>query len=263
MRESGVRGKRIFATTPYAADASGELRAVLPARCVYASPRDTCSLYVDHRRRRKTGPRYPVAVVGCTVHPVGRHTLYPPGHVPYGREAVVSCSASGALLRASETGARVWAATLFCAALDAASGVRWPTHSPAGERRRRRTQGRRLELAGRLVGVHPAVDDDERERVATRLGVATMTLRSGARSWSRSWTQRGTAVLAVLTALALDGALLDRLLAAGVMVGVWPSVVRWDPARGSWVVPCSRSTRPPPVERPRGRSPPPTTLHGA
>ena len=266
MGRAGGRGKAIFATTPYAVDASGELRAVLPARCVYASPTDTCSLYVDHRRHRKTGPRYPVAVVGCTEHPVGRHTLYPPGHVPYGREAVVSCSASGALLRSGEPGDRRWEATLFAAAVDAAGGARWPSDSPAGDSRRRRTQGRRLELAGRLMGVHPELDEGTRERVATRLAVGTMTLRSGAQRWTRSWTQRGAAVLAVLVALALDGSLLDRLLAAGVMVGLWMGVQRWDPARRSWIVPVmprSSPTEHPTVERPRGRSPPPTTLHGA
>ena len=266
MGQAGGRGKPIFATTAYEVDARGELRAVLPARCVYASPTDTCSVYVDHRRSRKTGPRYPVAVVGCTEHPVGRHTLYPPGHVPYGREAVVSCSASGPLLRAGDTGDRGWATTLFSAAVDAAGGARWPSDSPADDSRRRRTQGRRLELAGRLMGVHPELDEGTRERVATRLGVGTMTLASGARSWTRSWTQRGAAVLAVLMALALDGALLDQILASGVIVGVWTDVRRWDLARGTWVVTrASRSspTEHPTVVRPRGRSPPPTTLHGA
>ena len=263
MGQAGGRGKPIFATTPYAVDESGELRAVVPARCVYASPTEACSVYVDHRRQRKTGPRYPVAVVGCTEHPVGRHTLYPPGHVPYGRAAVVSCSASGALLRAGETRDRWWETTLFCAAVDAADGARWPSDSPADDSRRRRTQGRRLELAGRLVGVHPELDEGTRERVASRLGVGTMMLRSGARSWSRSWTQRGAAVLAVLVALALDGALLDRLLAAGVLVGVWTGVGRWDAARGSWIMPRSSPAERPTVVRPRGRSPPPTTLHGA
>lgn len=270
MHQACGRGKPVFATTAYEADSSGELRAVLPARCVYASarePRDTCSLYVDHLRVRKTGPRYPVAVVGCTKHPVGRHTLYPPGHVPYGREAVVSCSPSGALLRAGESEDRGWETTLFTAAVDAAGGERWPPDSPAGDSRRRRTQGRRLELAGRLMGVHPDLDEGVRERVASRLGVGAMTLASGARSWTRSWTQRGAAVLTVLVALALDGALLDRLLAAGVLVGVWTGVGRWDPARRSWVVPRvvprSSPTEQPTVVCPRGRSPPPTTLHGA
>ncbi len=227
-------------------------------------------MYVDHERRRKTGPRYPLAVVGCTVHPQGRYTLYPPGHYPYGRVAVVASSASGSVLREGESPRRpAWAMTVFAAALDAARGERWPSESPADDRRRRRTQGRRLELAGRLVGVHPDLDAGARERVATRLGVATMTLASGARKWSMNWTQRGAAVLAVLMALALDGALLDRLLAAGVMVGVWTGVRRWDPVRGesgSWVVsPAGRSS---PSEHttvvwPQGRSPPPTTLRGA
>lgn len=51
------------------------LRVVLPARCVFAEPAQACALHVDHYRGRKTGPRFPVAVVGCAAHPFGRYTL--------------------------------------------------------------------------------------------------------------------------------------------------------------------------------------------
>ena len=42
-----------------------------------------------------------------------------------------------------------------------------------------RTQGRWLELAGRLTGVSPELEEREREQIATRLGVATMTVLAG------------------------------------------------------------------------------------
>ena len=42
-------------------------------------------MFVDHYRKRKTGPCYPVAVVGCRVHGRRRYTLYAAGHYPYGR----------------------------------------------------------------------------------------------------------------------------------------------------------------------------------
>ena len=61
-------------------------------------------MYVDHYRARRTGPCFPLAVVGCSRHPLGRYTLYPPGHSPYGRQAVVSCSVSGALLQEATSG---------------------------------------------------------------------------------------------------------------------------------------------------------------
>jgi len=137
MPRAGVAGATIFATTPYEADADGVLRAVLPSCCVFAAPGDVCSVFVDHRRERKTGPCMPIAVVGCSVHPVQRYTLYPPGHVPYGRAQAVATSVSGQRLREAETGKPAWKATVMSAALDAARGERWPSGSPASDGRRR------------------------------------------------------------------------------------------------------------------------------
>ncbi len=54
-----------FATTNYEADEDGTLHAVLPSRCVYATGEQTCAIFVDHYRKRKTGPCYPIAVVGA------------------------------------------------------------------------------------------------------------------------------------------------------------------------------------------------------
>ena len=49
-----------LATTNYEADEDGTLHAVLPSRCVYATGEQTCAMFVDHYRKRKTGPCYPV-----------------------------------------------------------------------------------------------------------------------------------------------------------------------------------------------------------
>ena len=203
------KSKPVFAIAPYEADDTGVLHVVLPERRVFATAAETCSLFVDHYRDRKTGPCFPLAVVGCTRHPLGRYTLYPAGHVPYGRQAVVPCSPSGPLLRDRTTGQAVWQATLFDAATDAADGQRWPADSPAEDERRRRTQGCRLDLAGKLLGVHPELNARTRERIATHPRVPTMTLRTAAGQWATSWMTRGAAVLAVLRALPVDESLLD------------------------------------------------------
>lgn len=50
----------------YEVDEEGRFRAVLPLRCALAQGTAACSLFVDHYRSRKTGPRYPLAVVGCS-----------------------------------------------------------------------------------------------------------------------------------------------------------------------------------------------------
>ena len=196
---------------------------------------------------RATGPCYPVAVVGCRVHGKRRYTLYPAGHYPYGRVAVVAYSAGEELLWEADSGGPAWQATLFGAAQDAAQGQMWPSEQNWWQRwdaRRRRTQGRRLEMAGRLTGVSGGLKEREREQIATRLGVATMTVLSGAHRWGRSWQSRGAAIVAVLGALACSATLGDRMGAAGAVSDLWGPprprlVARWEQAGKSWLVAAS------------------------
>ena len=190
---------------------------------------------------------YAVAVVGCRVHGRRRYTLYAAGHYPYGRVAVVPYSAGGELLWEADRGGPPWQATLFGAAQDAARGQMWPSEQNWWQRRdarRRRTQGRRLEMGGRLTGVGGGLEEREREQIATRLGVATMTVLSGARRWGRSWQSRGAAIVAVLGALACSATLGDRMGAAGAVSDLWGPprprlVARWEQAGKSWLVAAS------------------------
>jgi hypothetical protein len=255
--------KPIFATAPYEADEAGVLRVQLPERCVHAGAAETCSLSIDHHRPRKTGPGFPLAVVGCSRHPVGRYTLYPPGHVPYGRQAVVPCSPSGPLQQDRASGEPPWPPTLFGAAVDAAAGDWWLSHWSKDDLRRRRSQGRHLQRAGHLLGIHPDIDSRIRERVATRLRVPTMALRSAAQAWSQRWQAQGSAVVTILATLPIDGSLLDRVLAAGMVAGLWPRPQRWDAERQTWVRARvgarSGSLKHPVPEASQSRAPPPTT----
>ena len=263
MAQTGAESKPVFAIAPYEADADGLLRVVLPQRCVHAQGSEQCSLHVDHYRARKTGPGFPVAVVCCSCHKLGRYTLYPPGHIPYGRQAVVGCSASGPLLREGCSGPPVWQGTLFGAAVDAAAGRLWPDDSPSTDERRRRTQGCRLELTGSLLGVHAAVNGRTREHIATRLEIPTMTLLTAAANWCASWKLRGAAIVAVLVAVVVDDSLLDRMLVAGALAGLWPSPERWDRHRQRWVRRRSRQAERPRCSASRQRAPPPTNSPAA
>ena len=90
-------------------------------------------------------------------------------------------------------------------------------------------------MAGRLTGVSPELKEREREQIARRLGVATMTVISEAHRWGRSWQRRGAAIVAVLVALA------DRMGAAGAVSDLWGPprprlVARWEQAGKSWIV---------------------------
>ena len=74
---------------------------------------------------------------------------------------------------------------------------------------------------------------------ASRLGVATMTVLSGAHRWGRSWQSRGAAIVAVLGALACSATLGDRMGAAGAVSDLWGPprprlVARWEQAGKSW-----------------------------
>ena len=257
-----------FAMTTYKADTDGVLLPDLPSHCVFATGAQTCPIFVDHYRLRKTGPCFPLAVVGCKSHPQGRYTLYPPGHFPYGRKPVAPYSPSGELLLVIETNRAPWEMTIFAAAVDAAVGERWSSESLWDDPLCRRTQGRRLELTGRLLGVHPKLEDEVRELIATRLSVATMTLLTGAKTWAVDWKMRGEAILKVLEAIPNQVSLLDRMVAAGAVGGLWAMrrPQRWDADRGTWVIaPLPRSED---SEYPDGvvlpnRGPPPTTLPDA
>ena len=252
-----------FATTTYTADNDGVIRPDLPSYCLLATGAQTCSIFVDHYRFRKTGPCCCLAVVGCTEHPQRRYTLYPPGYFPYSRTSVAPYSRSGELLRDAATGQPLWESTLFVAAVDAATGERWPEESQWDDLRRRRTQGCRLQLAGRLMGVDVHLDAGVRERIASRLAVATMKLFSGARTWANGWRKRGAAILAVLLSIPIQTSLLDRMLAAGAVSGLWAGrhPQRWDADRETWVavpLPSSELPEHPSADALRDRGPPPT-----
>ena len=110
------------------------------------------------------------------------------GGVPDAREAALHAVSAGALpvrtgggdavqrgrglLLDAAGGQPQWQATLFGAAQDAKQGKLWPSQQHWWQRLStpcRRTQGRRLEMAGRLTGGSPELEERQREQIATRL----------------------------------------------------------------------------------------------
>jgi len=192
--EFEVVARRAFTVTPYVANAEGVMVASMPSICARHEAGDApCHLWVDHHRARKTGPCFALAVVHCGLHRRA-FTLYPPGHVPYGRLAVAPVSSDGALVKdvpSSEATPREasitaldWPGTLFGAAVDAAAGQAWPRRPPTRPAHWR-TQGRRLARGARLIGIGPAVEDGlrHREQRARRLGVPTLVIVEQALRW--------------------------------------------------------------------------------
>jgi hypothetical protein len=231
--DRATKSHRAFVVTRYGADRDGRLMPEMPQWCVRGQG-GGCRLRVDHFRERKTGPCFALAVVVCREHRLG-FTLYPPGHVPYGRVAIAPVGIDGSVVLepagSSAAGSVAWGLTVFGAALDAAAGIAWPrTNEPAEPRRWWRTQGRYLGLGGWLLALAAQVRQRQREQVAQVLGIALLVLLDGAAGFAASgYRGRGRAIVAVLSELTIGAQLGDRLLASGSAMGLWGEPSRWDP----------------------------------
>ena len=79
---------------PYLPDSDGRLIVRRPS-VGPCSGRDgqPCRLSLHHERPRKTGPCFALSVLRCRAHGIA-FTVYPPGHVPYGRVALAPVAIS-------------------------------------------------------------------------------------------------------------------------------------------------------------------------
>ncbi|MBI4814825.1 MAG: hypothetical protein HY791_01125 [Deltaproteobacteria bacterium] len=196
--------------------------------------------------------------------------------MPYGRVAIAPVDAQGELISSpseSQTAPRQpdWSLTVFAGALDAADGKLWfeetvphqnignslppqpitppPTPEAPPESLdpalRRRTQGRRLLLSAKVLGIGP--DINEREPIARVLGVPCLVLNDAAKDFgeARLYADKGRVVVGVLRHLRANRGLCDHLLAAGVTAGLWGNPLRWDPGGAEHSSSFRRSANPP------------------
>lgn len=195
-------------------------------------------------RGRKTGPCFPIAVVECVTHHV-RFTLYPSGHIPYGRDRVAPVTPDGQVLRVpapvghaqgGDCAAGIasgvialWQETRYAAIADAACGKAWRRASPGPYWS---LQLERLdELAELLTLVSLASDSDKQRGQASRaLGIPELSLRDSAKTYLRSkgFRARGQHLLGELAKIPPTGSLLERVLAAGAAAGLWGTVHFWS-----------------------------------
>ncbi len=230
--EPAGSASRPFVVSPYHADEQGVLVPELPTCCIHWNPGgEACDLVVDHLRDRKTGPQFPLTVMRCRAHQCA-FTIYPPGHVPYGRHRVAPVDLEGHATGTMDQPLH-WRWTLFDAALDAAEGHAWDRARMGGSAWWWCSQGRLLSLALDLVGVAPEQSLDLRHRLAEALAVDTLTMLEGVAAIAAhpGYRSRGQAVVAVLIAIPRQG-VLDRVLRAGWLAGCWGPPLRWEPALG-------------------------------
>jgi hypothetical protein len=210
--------------------------AVMPPSCVHASKGDpACVLVVHHLRERKAGPQVPVTVMQCRTHRRA-FTLYPLGHIPYGRVAVAPVTLDGQVLFATESeptaGDRrspAWRATQLGAAFAA---IDVPTVKLTDRRWWTTQTPERLAHSAALLGIHPALQAPQADAIAFRLEIPRLVLREAADAYAaaRGRAARGRVLIGVLDQLGADVCLLDRMLAAGACAGCWGTVTRWDRA---------------------------------
>jgi len=221
---------RSFVVTPYRCGPGGVFEPEIPSEGVCAG-QDTrvCKLAIDHRRERSTGPGFPLTVMRCRPHKRA-FTLYPPGHVPYGRAAVVAVAPDGSPIRDGDRTER-FEGSLFTASLDAAKGRAWHREHTGPSERWWGTQLRRLKLAARLLALTPGIAWTRRERVADVLGLDGLLLSEQARQFrkAKGYRQRGASVRRVLDALPLGRFLPERLVECGSLAGCWGPAYRWLP----------------------------------
>lgn len=163
----------------------------------------------------------------CRAHELA-FTVYPPGHVPYGRAPLVVLGPDGSELVPPRDG--VESGALARAAADARNGELWPRDS--GGEGVRTTQRRHVRSAALLLGLASSAV------IAPALAAAVLHLPEGqlveiARrvAGSRSLSRLGSEVSAVLGLLARRGGrwLADRLAVLGHLAGWWGSPWRWVP----------------------------------
>jgi len=221
---------------PYLPDSQGRLIAKRPNTGPCAQhDEQPCRLFLDHERLRTTGPCFALEVLRCRSHEIA-FTVYPPGHVPYGRVALAPVAPDGHALITTHRRTHRFEGTLFAAALDAADHQAWPQAAEDGYLLPRfPTQMRRLVRACRLLGVEPTLKAERRQCLGSILGVAGQHLHDGAVEIQQQsgYHRRGKAVVGVLDALQWAGiALFDRLAACGARAGLWPVPLRWVPESG-------------------------------
>ena len=218
--------------TPYVADADGCMLPERPQVCPWAPAGAECRIVVEHWRPRKTGPAHALLVVSCRNH--GRaFTLYPCGHVPYGRVAIAPVREDGTPLSD-----RDFSLTVFGAALDAGAGKLWRREQPersssAIDGMHYRTQGRWLERSEALLGLGAELAQSAQAVIAGRLGLSTLELRDAARAVQRAGRtrERGALTNDLLDRIEVRPSILDAILIAGALAGQWGPPIRWEPLR--------------------------------
>lgn len=240
FHDSSSSRQRPRATSPFlcAPYFAGEGERYEPSqtidRCPWAGAGEPCQICKHGFRARKTGPQIPLRILLCKPH-CRYFTVYPPGHVPYGRCGVAAVDLRGETIERSEMEPDASCqGCLFEAALDVVAGRMWEREPVEDlERPRYPTQRRRLEHCGLLLGLSCALPRVVVEQIRDHLGLDGLdhTLERQRFQQPKRPTPRAEAILATHQQVARNQRV-QRLLAAGSLSGLWGHPWLWDPSRG-------------------------------
>lgn len=226
----GPCARRPFVTTPHHVSEDG-VTADIPTRGPCWSDGSPCRISVHHARDRRTGQAWGwVAVVRCRRHRKA-FTVYPPGHVPYGRVPLVVLAPDGEAVRGSGNDA---AETFFAAAADAGQSepVFWPVDSaPTPPGAVRSTQRRHVRAGAALLGLSGDAPGPELAAAVSHLPCGALVEARQELAGSRGLPEWARTVVGFLHDFArcAGRALMDRLAVLGHLAGWWGPPYRWVP----------------------------------
>ncbi len=228
---------RFFVCSPYSLNEStGKFECETPDKCplgITKGNHEACKIACNHHRNRKTGPRIPLAVLECNIHN-SYFTVYPPGHVPYGRKALVSDIALDGCHVKSETEetSDLFGESLFDAPLRASQGVFYPKEGSCDPFDScYDTQLNHIKKAALILGILP---EDKAPKCIHIMEILNLPHSLQAEPFScfsdQEWDYRKTSQLIcnILSRLPADKRF-ERLVACGALSELWPSLCIWNP----------------------------------
>lgn len=239
---SNTTTTQFFVSSPYfPVETDGTLMCQIPDICplgIQLGEQHTCVVSFNYRRERKTGPCIPLVIVRCLTHQVC-FTIYPPGHIPYGREPLVDIALDGFQIEAeSETEDAIdsFAGTLFEGALMAAQGVFYPKEGPYDlPMNCYDTQLNHIKKSALLLGIAGADQVLHHEHIAESLNIPRQfQIGQFSHIPGQPWNsiKSGQAIRQVLEIVSRD-CLFERLVSCGFMCGIWPPLYIWNAKTGS------------------------------
>lgn len=189
---------------------------------------------MNHWRNRETGPRISLAVVQCRTHQVS-FTLYPPGHVPYGRKAIVGDVSIDGFQVGSEEPEEIsdtFEGTLFDGALKGDQGVflsKKKTCEPPGGCYD--TQLNDIKKSATILGIFQDAQTHCHIHIAEILHLPQTPKTKHFSGFSDAeWNAKRTAqtICKILKQIPSDNRF-ERLISCGSLGGLWPPLHIWNP----------------------------------